>query len=301
MKLIEHLENQKLLFPPSWLKTNVSYLTTMGSQAYGCNDDDSDLDVYGFCIPPQELVFPHLQGEIPGFGRQVKRFEQFQQHHIVDPSARGGRGQEYDITCFSIVKYFNLAMENNPNILDSLFTSRECVIHSTHVAELVRENRKLFLHKGCWHKFRGYAHSQAAKIKTKTPDKGSRREEYIQKYGYDVKYAVHLVRLILECEQALTEGDIDLRKHSDLLKNIRKGCWTESQLFEWFDKKEKDLEPLYHSCTVLPYGPDEGKIKTLLLTCLEHHYGSLSKMVVVESELTQAMRKIKEITDNLTF
>lgn len=55
---------------PNFLKSNVHYETMMGSHAYGCEREDSDIDVYGFCVPPKNVIFPHLDGEIIGFGRQ---------------------------------------------------------------------------------------------------------------------------------------------------------------------------------------------------------------------------------------
>jgi predicted nucleotidyltransferase len=164
---IQRLQSRELIQPPQWLADNVHYECIMGSVAYGVSDDTSDMDLYGFCIPPKHLVFPHLAGEIFGFGRQVKRFEQYQQHGIKDESALGGKGREYDISMYSIVKYFQLCMENNPNMIDSLFVPFNCAIHCTNVGNMVRENRRMFLHKGCWHKFRGYSYSQVHKIKTK--------------------------------------------------------------------------------------------------------------------------------------
>lgn len=58
-------------------------------------------------------------------------------------------------------------MENNPNIIDSLFTPISCIIHSTAVGNIVRENRKIFLHKGCWQRFKGYAYGQLHKASNK--------------------------------------------------------------------------------------------------------------------------------------
>jgi len=161
--ILQRCASRRLISVPHWLPDNTVYETIMGSVAYGVSSDTSDMDVYGFCIPPKGLIFPHLRGEIPGFGRQTQNFEQFQQHHIKDSDA----GKEYDITVFSIVKYLSLCMENNPNMIDSLFTPRECVLHSTALAERVRERRKVFLHKGAWFKFKGYAYAQLHKIRDK--------------------------------------------------------------------------------------------------------------------------------------
>ena len=135
----------------------------MGSVAYGVSSDTSDMDVYGFAVPPKHIVFPHLAGEILGFGRQHKRFEVFQAHHIKDESSR----KQYDLSIYSIVKFFSLCMDNNPNMIDSLFVPRRCVLHSTQIGEHVREHRKEFLHKGAWWKFKSYSFSQIHKLKTK--------------------------------------------------------------------------------------------------------------------------------------
>lgn len=161
--ILTKLQKQKLIHPPKWMLANTAYLTVMGSQAYGVSVDDSDIDVYGFCIPPKDLVFPHLAGIIPGFGHQGERFEQWSEHHIKDPN----KSVEYDFSVYSIVKYFQLCMDNNPNMIDSLFTPRQCVIHCTPVAEHMRESRKMFLHKGSWHKFKGYSYQQMSKLRNK--------------------------------------------------------------------------------------------------------------------------------------
>jgi predicted nucleotidyltransferase len=294
--VVEQLTTKKLLQPPKWLPSSVAYETIMGSVAYGVESDTSDMDVYGFCIPHKESIFPHLSGEIPGFGRQIQRFEQFQQHHIQDADALGGKGREYDLTIFSIVKYFQLAMENNPNVIDSLFTPVRCVLHSNQIGQMVRERRRDFLHKGAWHKFKGYSYSQLHKMDIKTPQEGSKRAANVEQFGFDVKFAYHVVRLLDEVEQILVEGDIDLERNREQLKAIRRGEWTVEQIRDFFTRKEKDLEAAYASST-LPHTPDEAKIKQLLLDCLEQHFGSLSQAVVIPTQERDLLRQIKELCE----
>jgi predicted nucleotidyltransferase len=255
----------------------------MGSEVYGASNGNSDKDVYGFCIPPKEIVFPHLAGEIEGFGRQRKRFEQWQEHHVkAEPYT-------YDCTVYSIVKYFQLCMENNPNMIDSLFTHVHAVQAQTSIGQMVRDNRRLFLHKGAWHKFKGYAYSQLHKIETKERANPKRQAD-IDNYGYDLKFGYHLVRLMLEVEQILIDGDLDLTRHSDQLKAIRRGEWTIGQIKQFFSDKERQLEQVYHD-SKLPHSPNEEAIKSLLLNCLEQHYGTLPvpKLGVAE----QALQEIK--------
>lgn len=264
----------------------------MGSVAYGVSSDTSDMDIYGFCIPRKEMVFPHLAGEIDGFGRHKNRFEQWQQHHVFDQDAMNGHGRSHDLTIFSIVKYFSLLMENNPNMVDSLFTPQVCVLHCTQIGQMVRENRKLFLHKGSWFKYKGYAYSQLHKMKTKDPE--GKRREVREKYGFDVKYAYHVVRLLDEAEQILTTGDIDLQRCREHLKAIRRGDVPEADIRQWASDKELALEKVYQGST-LRHSPDEQAIKTLLLQCLEHHYGSIDKCVAVGGQETLALQQISDI------
>jgi len=263
----------------------------MGSIAYGVSSDNSDLDIYGFCIPPKEIIFPHLAGEILGFGKQKQRFEQYQQHGVENKTACGGKGQEYDITVYNIVKYFQLCMDNNPNMIDSLFTPENCIIHRTNISDMVHDNRRLFLHKGSWHKFKGYAYSQVHKMSNKNPE--GKRKELVEKYGYDVKFAYHVVRLLNEIEQILTEEDLDLQRNREQLKSIRRGEWTEEEVREYFARKERELETAYLN-SKLPHSPDEDKIKALLLACLEEHYGSLDQCIVVQDRTIEVLREIQE-------
>lgn len=293
MSTVQDLAKKQLIHPPSFLPESVQYEVIMGSFAYGVSADSSDVDLYGFCIPDKHLVFPHLNGQIDGFGKQEKRFEQFQCHGIKDACALGGAGREYDVTIYSIVKYFQLCMENNPNMIDSLFVPINCIVWSTPIGQLVRENRRLFVHKGCWHKFKGYAYSQVNKMKIKEANPDSKRFESYKKYGYNVKFAYHVVRLIDEVEQLLTLGDMDLMRAKEQMKSVRRGEWTIDEIESYFTQKERDLEKCYQE-SKLPYSPDEAKIKQLLLDCLEQHFGTLKDAVTTIDPAIRALRKMND-------
>lgn len=290
---IQQLTKKKLINPPKFLRTAVQLEVVMGSVAYGVSNDNSDMDIYGFCIPDRSMVFPHTVGNIQGFGKQVQGFEQYQEHHVKDGL------QEYDFAIYGIVKYFQLCMDNNPNMIDSLFVPRRCIVYSTQVGEMVRASRRLFLHKGAWHKFKGYAYSQLHKCRNSVPQVGTKRHEDWLKHGYSTKFAYHVVRLIDEVEQILTEHDINLTRNREQLKAIRRGEWSLDQLTKYFEDKEKSLEEMYLSSD-LQHKPNESAIKELLLTCLEHHYGSLDGCInVTESEGLKATRKLEHIQDIL--
>jgi len=54
--ILQELKSQNLIHPPKFLVGNTQYLTRMGSEAYGVSIDSSDVDIYGFTIPPKEIV-----------------------------------------------------------------------------------------------------------------------------------------------------------------------------------------------------------------------------------------------------
>jgi predicted nucleotidyltransferase len=287
--IIDRLQKEGLIAPPKWLPANTHFLVQMGSEAYAASSNDSDIDVYGFCIPPKDDVFPHLAGTVLGFGPPPERFNVWTEHHIK------WNAKEYDFSVYSIVSFFHLLMANNPNMIDALFVPRRCVLHSTAISERVRDQRRLFLHKGSFHKFRGYAYSQLAKIRTKEPGKNSKRAASVAEFGYDVKFAYHVVRLALEAEQILTTQDLDLECNGALLRDIRAGGWSLARLEGWFEDKERALESMAAE-SKLPAEPDIEAIRELLLTCLEMHYGSLKDAVVRD---TSALRLLTEMQDLL--
>jgi predicted nucleotidyltransferase len=294
--ILQKLRSANVIHPPRWLVDNCHYLTQMGSVSYGVSGESSDVDVYGMCIPPRDLVFPHLAGEIPGFGRQRERFDQWQQHHIQPPD---GREITYDFCVFGIVRFFQLCMECNPNMIDSLFTPRRCVLHSTPLGERVREARGLFLHKGAWHKFRGYAYSQMHKIKGKVNASNPERAATIEKFGYDLKFAYHVVRLLDEIEQIMVEHDLDLERNREQLKAIRRGEWTLEQIQRHFEAKERTLEQTYATST-LRHSPDETAIKEVLMTCLEMHFGSIADAVRREPSVERLVREMQDVLARYT-
>lgn len=288
--VVRRLVDKNLITPPKFVAGSIQYETLMGSVAYGVSSDTSDSDVYGFCIPPKEFIFPHTAGYIHNFSTQVPSFDQYQEHHINEPD----HSKQWDLSIYSIVKYFRLCMDNNPNMIDSLFTARNMVLTCSQVAEMVRGERKKFLHKGAWHKFKGYSYSQMHKMRIKESNPDSVRYEMTQKYGYDVKFAYHVVRLLDEVEQILTEGDIDLMRNTEQLKSIRRGEWKIDDIEEHFRRKEKDLESLYTN-SKLRHSPDETFIRDLLLSCLEQYYGKLEGVIEKKSDAEELLAKVREI------
>lgn len=266
--LLHELVTYGVATPPKWLPNNTCYLALTGSVAYGVSDDLSDMDLYGFCLPPKEMVFPHLAGYVPGFGAKPETFDEYEQHHIKV------NDKSYDLKVYSIVRYFHLLLGSNPNMVDSLFVPERFVQHQTAVGLHVRDNRKLFLAKNCFPAFRGFAKQEINKVIAKKGSSNPRRAALIEKYGYDTKAMYHVFRLLLECWEILYHHDLVLDRNAVKLKAVRNGEYDFDQLMKEYAELEKMVETAYNLST-LRERPDEAEVKKLLLECMEQHYGRL--------------------------
>jgi predicted nucleotidyltransferase len=294
MSYVIHARKKQLTPVPKYVYGGLQFEVIMGSFAYGVDSDTSDIDIYGFCIPPKSIVFPHTTGKfIFNFDKTVPgNFEQWQQHHVRDLD----KGKEYDFCIYNIAKYFRLCANGNPNMIDSLFVPLRCITHSTTIGNLVRERRKDFLSKKCWHTFKGYAYSQLHKMDIKNP-KG-KRKEMVDKYGYDVKFAYHVVRLLNEVEQILLEGDLDIERNREQLKSIRRGDWIVQEVRQYFQEKERALESLYLKSD-LPHDAQYDKIRKLLYECLDMYFSDrvspdVNRMEDMMNDLDMVLNKYRK-------
>ena len=271
-KILEILNNNleiKNTFPSFIELNNIHYEVKVGSVSYGITKETSDNDILAITIPKAEDIFPFISGYLFGFGTPHNYFTTFQKHHI------NYNQNSYDISIYSIVKYFELCMHNNPNMIDSLFVPDNCIITISKIGEMIRKERRKFLSKECYDKFKGYSYSQFSKMRNKKRE-SKERQSNIDKFGYDTKFAYHCVRLILELEFILKYHDLVLNSNVKFLTDIRNGEYTIKELEDWFISKETELDQLYQNCK-LPNRSNYKEIKDLLLNCLEEHFGNISR------------------------
>lgn len=292
--LLQTLVDAGVATPPKWLASNTHYLVVMGSRAYGvARPDKSDYDLVGFALPPKHVIFPHLTGAIPGFGTKPPGFEQYLQGDVKHAD------REYDLRVMSIVKYFNLSLGCNPDVLDSVFVPEDCVLHSTRIGEMVRERRGLFLNKGdIWRAFKGYSASQMHKLETKTSE--GKRAADVAREGFDRKFAYHGVRLLLEAEQLLTTGTMDFRHNQQLLADIRRdgaeGGMSLQDVLRWVADKKNELQTAFEN-SQLPEKPQEVEVQQLLYDCLEEHFGSLEAVQPRPGRALATLQQIRALMD----
>lgn len=102
------------------------------------------------------------------------------------------------------------------------------------------------------------------------------RKELVSKYGFDTKFASHLIRLLLEGKELLKTGNLVLPlQYADLLKSIRYGKYELNELLELSEELEKGIEELYES-SKLPTKPNYKMVEQFVIDVhLSHIIGGV--------------------------
>lgn len=236
-----------------WLEDRTILKVYRGSHAYGTNHEDSDVDLGGVCIPPADYIIG------------LRNFEQWESKSYTNFPAYRKSKQPAEITIYGIHKFFRLAFNCNPNVIEYLFTAKNHILKCTELGQILLANRELFLSKRVRYTFGGYAFSQLQRMTRKSNNRhrGSHKN-IIEEYGYDVKHALHLIRLLNMGLEILVSGECNvLRPDNNYLLAIRHGEYTLEQVKEEAERKFKLLDEAYVN-SKLPHAPDEDKINELL-------------------------------------
>jgi predicted nucleotidyltransferase len=101
--------------------------------------------------------------------------------------------------------------------------------------------------------------------------KVTNREELFTKYGFDVKFGMHCIRLVLEGKELMETGKLVFPlKNAALLLDIRNGKYTAEEIKEMANDLTSELDSL-QSC--LPEKPNRVAIERLLLDIMKENFG----------------------------
>jgi len=139
-----------------WLLPNTIYVTLHGSQAYGLNNEFSDVDVKGIVVPPREV-----ENDL------FHRFEQAENNSEMEKSLehlKNPKNPKFESVLYSLRKFMVLAANVNPNIVELLWTDPSDYFVFKKPMEKLMANRHLFLSTKAKFTFSGYGFAQLAKI-----------------------------------------------------------------------------------------------------------------------------------------
>jgi len=136
----------------SEIENNIILEYPVGSHLYGTNTKDSDQDFSGIFIAPIDYYFGM---------KDVKEID----FSIASKHENGKNDKNaIDRKFYELKRFIKLAADNNPAIIEQLFVPLEILINSTFRGLAILNHKEIFLHKGLYQRFLGYAYSQKKKM-----------------------------------------------------------------------------------------------------------------------------------------
>lgn len=180
-----------------------------GSELHGAKvKDTDDLDIYGVYLEPPELAL--------GLDKR-----DFFVRSTAGNERRNGP-DDIDVCLYSLRKWAGLAGKGNPTALHFLFAQNYAI--KPEAWESILNHREVFLSRQAASQFRGFADAQVRRLQGFGTSKKGQRHELIGAHGYDIKAAMHVIRLLNEGIELMRSGVITLpRPEKDLLITIRTG------------------------------------------------------------------------------
>lgn len=237
----------------------------VGSIAHGLAlPGREDRDEMGVCLEPAECVI--------GF----RRFEQWTYRSQPD-GVRSSPG-DIDLTIYSLRKYCRLALKGNPTILLLLFVPETYLSVQTEVGKQLRELAPCFASLQAGKCFLGYMKGQQERLMG-VGLRGQRnvtRRELVERYGYDTKYALHVLRLGYQGCEFLESGRLSLPMRSPIrehLLEVRQGKFQLEEILEEADEIEDKLKKLLSGSSPLPPEPDREAVEKFMIRAYLEHWG----------------------------
>lgn len=215
----------------------------VGSTLYGLNTHGSDEDTMGIFIfsPEQKL----------GLGSN---------------DTIGGS----DHTLHELTKFVRLAAKGNPTVTELLWAPENMWLQWDQRWEQWRmEIIDLTTSQNAINAYLGYSKQQQKNLISGH----SQRKELIEQYGYDTKTAMHMLRLLFQCQRYLQCGKLTFPLdpyERDVLLDVRNGKYSEEYVVEAAQGLEHQLR---HTESPLPKDVDYEKINKWLAHVYKEYWG----------------------------
>jgi hypothetical protein len=136
---------------------------------------------------------------------------------------------DVDRTIYGLRKFLSLALRGNPTILLAFFVPPEFTKIQTPIGRELQALYPLVVSKQVMGPFRGYMKQQHERLLGLRGQRNVTRPELVDAYGYDTKYAGHIIRLGKQGEEILRTGRLTLpmpEADRELCVAVRTGKYT---------------------------------------------------------------------------
>lgn len=240
--------------------------TVVGSGVHGIaiagTDDHDEMGVY--IEPP---------GNVVGTGGPARHYV----FRTQPEGARSGPG-DTDLVSYSLHKYLRLAMKGNPTALLPLYAPDDAVITITPLGAELRALAPKVLSRAAVHRFLGYLAAQRDRLLGHSQGKVPNRPELVARYGYDVKYASHALRLAYQGLEVARDARLTLPMadvERERVLRVKRGDVPElaAVLTEIADVQAEVEELLATGRTPLPDEPDHAAVSGWAVSAHRRHWG----------------------------
>ena len=193
------------------------FLVLAGSRLFGIDTAESDYDYAGALVEPEAYRIG-----LKNYSQGKNHQHGFEQHEF--------NGDNYEGTVYGLWKLASMFAEGNPTILTLLFADPIRDDYGICTPEF----RKIVVSARSGHRFMKYMEAQR---KSMIGERAQhvKRLELIDAYGYDTKFAGHLIRLGYQGIEFLYQGTITLPMPEYQRGNvlaIRAGKWTMDEVVQ---------------------------------------------------------------------
>lgn len=223
-----------------------------------------DLDLMGVYIErPEQLL---------GLARTSEHYVS----RTVPDGERSGPG-DIDLTLYSLRKFVRLASAGNPTVLTLLYAPESALAMTSRLGYDLRVRADLIASKRAGARFLGYLDGQRDRMRGVGPrqNRVPNRPELIERYGYDVKYASHALRLGLQGIEFIRTGRLTLPLTIDNLERcmaIKTGKVSKEEAGRQIDDVRAELADALDGPTPLRDEPDFDRLNDWMIFAHQSHW-----------------------------
>lgn len=212
-----------------WL--HVLRVAEVGSTAHGISTPDTG-DDFDFTVVRIE-PFSELVAGSPKRQSMMIR---------TQPDGHRSRMGDIDLNVYTLRKFAGLARGGNPSILGAIFTS---LVHRDRGAVDFDGLARKVASKRAGSAFLGYMQQQIERWLGVRGQKNVTRPELVEAYGFDTKYAAHVIRLGHQGIEYMRTGRFSMPMRTEIAERIvalRTGGIEEYDALEWAKHTERLLK-----------------------------------------------------------
>lgn len=226
----------------------------VGSTVHGLGvSGTDDRDELGVCIEPPEYVIG------------LRHFEQYV--HRSKPQGIRSEAGDLDLTIYGLRKFCSLALKGNPSILLLFNVPEEKCSVLSEEGRALRDHAWAFASKRAGAAFLGYMQQQRQRLMGERGQMNVKRPELIERYGFDTKYAGHIIRLGFQGIDYMLSGTFPIpmpEDQRDYILSVRTGQVTENEVLTKAGELEAELKDAIDS-TTLNDQPDYDAVNRYLI------------------------------------